>query len=392
MSLVDANLVKYALSDIYCRQDGFYASFASVGLYENQNDAFISSLVKNVARVHKDECKDLSPSELKDMVSREYDDYLSRLFSVKDSGQADSLYQQAIAINDGVLKQDLASLKNDGDPTDEEIISECLRLVHSNPRDYWDACTNVLDMDRSNTSFPLFRKLVESIPYSKPFPSQEIFDDFMMSVRKEPFIDHVLLHKDSCDLVLDYHSGFYFISIMDNMESPVFEGQFHNDAESVYLDEFRNACPEETLSGCWSDSLRSCGLDPDSSSKHLISSEPFEVSLDGLHKAYERFEENHHNYGICGDWEIERVIIPDRSTPDRTQWVASFQQQAVAKCCMVVLPTHVSGYEDLKRIGNLSDKSFSDFCDIVTSFEPHKYRMAPAEQKRILKNSLSQGR
>lgn len=394
MGLINSKLIEYAQSDLYCRKDGLYANISAHGLYENRRDAFIDGLVKNVSRFNEDACKDIDSFELRDRVSREYDEYLlsesNRLSFAKASEQelGDSLFLRACFINGGLLHNSLTAkmIQKGRELTDEETIEECLNLFHANIYDYWKPCTHILDQDKRNTSFPMFRELIESLPYSESFPSQEAFDDCMESVRKDSPIDHVLLHKDSCDLLISYKDGFYYLFVTYDLESIVFEEMFHNDAESVILDKFRDSCPEESLSGCWSDLLHSNGLDQEIPSKIHVIGDPIELSLDGLHKAFERFQDDG-KFGACGDWEIERVIISDKSSSERTEWVASFQHQAVAKCSMVIMPTHISGYENLKRMANISDKSFSDFCDIAISFAPHKYRMASTEMELIAEHN-----
>ena len=382
MKVVNEKMIEYAQSDIYCRKDGFYAFRYRAGLYENKHGALVDCLT-DFAQEHS--YKGIHPFDLRDVVAADYNEFLlseKERLSNKNSliqGLGESLFQKACNIDNGILGDKLLSLKKKKgrELSDEETFDACINLSYSNPHDYWDACTSILELDTHNTSFPYFRELVESLSGCEGFPSQEDFDSFMESIRNDSHTDHVIAQNDSYELILNYHDGFYFVSVLYDDEFPIYDYQFHNDEDARFLEKDS----EQSLSGCWNKHF-----DSDLCPRRQQDNEPKSFPIDGLHKAFERFKEDG-CHGMCGEWEFERVIIPDRSTSVRTQWVASFQHQAVAKCCMVILPTHISGYEDLKRIGNISDKSFSDFCDIITSFDPHRYRMALSERALIAEHN-----
>lgn len=111
-----------------------------------------------------------------------------------------------------------------------------------------------------------------------------------------------------------------------------------------------------------------------------------DIPLDGLHKAFERYEENGME-GLCGEWAVRKDISMQSGW-----WDLSFADQPVAHC-------HPS--EDFTRDGQighisrmdeqLSDKSFSDICDIIQSVSPY-CQMDPEEQAKINANKKVQGR
>ena len=96
----------------------------------------------------------------------------------------------------------------------------------------------------------------------------------------------------------------------------------------------------------------------------------FNINLDGLYRAFERFEANG-SYASCGDWEIKQDLLDPSG-----RWTAYYQGISVVKCS-----SH-DNYEDIIRVSIISDIVFSRICDAAHAVFP-KCRMSLAEKRKI---------
>ncbi len=108
--------------------------------------------------------------------------------------------------------------------------------------------------------------------------------------------------------------------------------------------------------------------------------------IDGLHTAFERYEKDG-IHAVCGDWSVDRDISAFPGW-----WNLSFTEEPVARC----VPSEDYGphgeYGNIERVNDkVSDKNFSDICDIISSVNEF-YRMAPQEREKINANRQAQGR
>lgn len=108
--------------------------------------------------------------------------------------------------------------------------------------------------------------------------------------------------------------------------------------------------------------------------------------IDGLCKLFNRYElDGLHAY--CGDWAVYKDISASSGW-----WNLSFAEEPVARC----VPSEDFGprgqYGNIERVNDkVSDKNFSDICDIITSV-CELYRMAPEEREKINVNQQMKGR
>ena len=108
--------------------------------------------------------------------------------------------------------------------------------------------------------------------------------------------------------------------------------------------------------------------------------------LDGLHKAFERYEEDG-SFASCGDWRVYRSssLFPG-------WWELTFADEPVARCDPSEDYSRDGQYGNIKRlVDHISDKTFTDLCDIIQSVCP-LYRMDPEEKQKIQARSQAQGR
>ena len=117
-----------------------------------------------------------------------------------------------------------------------------------------------------------------------------------------------------------------------------------------------------------------------------------DLPIDGLYKALERFdsviEDSLTATGICGSWEVARygkeASVPVfRIYHDGLPVVKSKISPEFHAAC--------SKYIDLEREANISDKTFSQICDVVKSVFMFA-RMSPDEQKRIQESNQALNR
>lgn len=102
-----------------------------------------------------------------------------------------------------------------------------------------------------------------------------------------------------------------------------------------------------------------------------------DIPLDGLHKLFERFEENG-MHADCGDWSVGKDISAFPGW-----WELSFADQPVAKCVPSEEFTRDGQIGYIQRLEErISDKNFSDICDIIHSVSSN-CQMAPEEQAKI---------
>ena len=157
------------------------------------------------------------------------------------------------------------------------------------------------------------------------------------------------------------------------LETYQFKGQverFTDNIEHVSFYDFPFAAMKEKIREDKEEALEIMGrLDH----KKRQEQQSHDIPLDGLHKAFERYEENGME-GQSGWWDL------------------SFADQPVAHCYPSEDFTRDGQIGHISRTDeHLSDKSFSDICDIIQSVSPY-CKMDPEEQAKINANKKAQGR
>ena len=107
------------------------------------------------------------------------------------------------------------------------------------------------------------------------------------------------------------------------------------------------------------------------------------ISMDGLHRALERFSEDG-GFGRCGDWSVIYLQENRRSFISDSLLRIEYKNRPLAVC-------HNSQFGDLYRHAGVSDKVFSEICDMVHSACP-EYHMAASEQHDIKNRDIAFGR
>lgn len=105
-------------------------------------------------------------------------------------------------------------------------------------------------------------------------------------------------------------------------------------------------------------------------------------SLDGLHTVFER-SEYVSPCATCGNWMVKRLY-----SGSTNRWTLYFVDNPVVECVSSGEFGPNGQFWDIRPLANLSDKTFSDICDIAKSVFPF-CRMAPCEQERINANNNS---
>ena len=115
-------------------------------------------------------------------------------------------------------------------------------------------------------------------------------------------------------------------------------------------------------------------------------SESYFYPLDGLHRAFERYEDDGMR-GVCGDWEVNKDISAFPGW-----WELAFAEEPVARCVPSEDYGRYGQFGNIERLNPLiSDKNFTDICEIAQSV-CRCYRIAPEEYQRIEANNQSRGR
>ncbi len=111
-----------------------------------------------------------------------------------------------------------------------------------------------------------------------------------------------------------------------------------------------------------------------------------DVPIEGLYRALCRYDESLNGKAVCGDWHVYKNSARDC----HLDFMLGFNGKHVVQAFVSDdISSSGSHFIDLHRIGNISDNSFSQVCDIVKSVYMFA-RLAPKEQARIDANNQAQ--